>query len=157
MRKMSKISKSISIYEDTINGIHEYPVSMEDCQDFSYKVNEMTRLLMSMRRHARKELVNYFTLAEACLICEVCDNLLYVGEINPKSVLYGHIEDACMLDGLDKKWNIDKIILLTKVNQLSTFQTYTVISNVFEYRKSASEGIVEKLIAEIFLIAQDDV
>lgn len=152
--KKTKISKSISLYEDTIVGIHDYPVSMEECQDFSYKVNEMAKLLISLRRHAKKELVNYFTLDEACAICEICKNLPYVGEINPKSVLYGHIEDACMIDQLDKKWNIDKTALLTKIDKLSTFQTYTVISNVYEFRKYESEGIVKTFVAGIFLITE---
>ncbi|KNZ70319.1 hypothetical protein Tfer_0879 [Thermincola ferriacetica] len=65
------------------------------------------------------------TVDEACLIVDALNESLYSADT--ACLLWAGIGDACRLDGLDKKWNVDDVALVEKLQNLNELQSMAVI------------------------------
>ncbi|HAY21369.1 MAG TPA: hypothetical protein DCY27_04225 [Desulfobacterales bacterium] len=83
---------------------------------------DLTRLYALYRRAIRE-----VPLAEkeACLIVDALNSSLF--DANSASVLHTNIEDACRLDGLGKKWEVDCGDLVEKLRGISPFHCMALI------------------------------
>lgn len=149
--------KSISLDDRTEKLINDYPVSIHGI-DFSGRIRELVKVSSSMIKYTRIEMMNYFSVAEACLIVDVLNGTLYSGDGNPKAILYGNVEDGILLEDVDQKWGVDKDKLLEKINNLTEYQCYVVIANAFEFWDSAIETVEDDFkerLSRIFLIQKN--
>jgi len=159
MKKIENQKTSIYLTDRTIDIINDYPnyAMPIGTQKLEYKVSEMVNSLHSTSIQTRLELKNYFTVNEAAVLCDI-----HNGYINPsyeisKQLLILNFIDACELEHIDEKWNIDKYVLINKLEKLTTFQVYVVklLINMFWDSEDKSKTIMKK-IAEIFLIDYEE-
>ena len=146
---MAKQTTSIRFDEDTKKLVQQYPTSQRGVEEFTWRVTEIIRTASDMLRHTKRELAGLLTQPEACLIADVCNSLLYYSNVNPKSVLLGSVEDGCILDGLAAKWDVDKAALLAKLNSLTEYQAYVVLTMAFEFWQNPNPDTAD--ISKIFL------
>jgi len=66
------------------------------------------------------------TVEEACLIVDALSPNGSTIDANSARLLWASIEDACRLDGLDKKWNVDGQQLVQKLQQLNELQCMAI-------------------------------
>lgn len=116
--------------------------------------NELSILI----KYTQRELLGYFTYNEAVLMINAFNGTLYDlnSLIPPKTLLFGEIEDSINYDFTDSLYNVDKTTLLNKINKLTEFQCYVVISKCFEFwtlEPSLRQGeLMTDAIKNLFLV-----
>lgn len=65
------------------------------------------------------------TVDEACLIVDALNGSLH--DANSARMVWASIEDACRLDGLGAKWEVDGPALVQKLQELTEVQAMAVI------------------------------
>lgn len=65
------------------------------------------------------------SLDEARLIVDCCNATVY--DARTATMLWGSVEDACQLDGLDEKWGIDGPVLVEKLKGLTQLQALALV------------------------------
>lgn len=97
--------------------------------NFSGQVHEDLALLQEATRHGESLLAGKFTVAEACLLCDVLNGHLFSPQFfgaGPQ-LLAAEVEDGCRLDGLGDKWSVDGAALAAKCASLSPWEAYAVM------------------------------
>jgi len=85
-------------------------------------INRDLERLYTLYRRALAQ-VN-LSVDEACLIVDALNGSII--DANSARLLWASIEDACKLDGLDAKWNVDGQQLVQKLQQLNELQCMAV-------------------------------
>lgn len=83
---------------------------------------DLERLYALYRRAIRETPLEY---REACLIVDALNGSIM--DANTATMLWASIEDACKLDGLDKKWEVDGSALVEKLRGLNVLQAMALI------------------------------
>ena len=88
-------------------------------------------------KRALDEMKGRFTEGELSVMLDVMDGTIIIAG-NYGRHLIGNCQDGIALDGLNKKWKIDKKVFLEKLEALSTFEAacLEVWSNGFWYSKN---------------------
>ncbi|MEG1482624.1 hypothetical protein [Clostridium sp.] len=146
-----KVTKSIIMQDSMVKDINKYPTLDKDVNNFGSKVCEMIDTLDAMRKYTKVELANYFSIEECQLICEIFKGSSYPPGISPKMVITDCIERCCVVDEVDKKWNVDKYKLINKLDHLTEFQCYLVILNTQEFWEEETQNDQDR-IRKIFII-----
>lgn len=83
---------------------------------------DLERLYTLYRRTIRE---TPLALKEACLLVDALNGSLM--DANTAHLLWASIEDACKLDGLAGKWEVDGLALVEKLMDMSAFQCMALI------------------------------
>lgn len=121
--KQTKISKSISLPENTVSKIDNYKTFGE--LDFSGKVDVMTTDYMAIIEHSLKEIGRYFTKDEIDILINACNMLiLHTYELSPALlihnavIMYGKHFDAEVTSDFE-----NKILKLTTAQSFAVLRT----------------------------------
>lgn len=142
----NKISRTVPFDENVINNIANFP-AIYDNEKFNPKINRIIKTLANMYTKTKIELKNYFLEREAELIAEITENDRVSSSISSKTFLIEKINEIALLNNR-LPFNVDKDVILTKIDNLTEFQAYTVLNMSYEYHSSKKE----KSICDIFLI-----
>ena len=96
----------------------------------SAQLREDMDTLRSLIRESERRLAGKFTVAEGCLICDVCNGLLYQPEFagGMANILFAEVSDGMLLNELDKKWVVDRDVLIKKLQGLLALEAYVVLN-----------------------------
>ena len=83
----------------------------------------------AMQYVALAEIRGTFSEKEMLLIADVLNGYWYA-PANPKQQLLFNVSDGIADDRLDKKWDVDKYALLSKLSSLSQFHAHAVLMTV---------------------------
>lgn len=89
----------------------------------SHIINRDLERLYAMYRRSIREV--QLTEKETCLIVDALNDRLFNGD--SAVMLHANIENACRLDGLGEKWEVDGPALVEKLRSLSTFHCLALI------------------------------
>jgi hypothetical protein len=91
------------------------------------------------------------TVDEACLIVDTLNGTLM--DADTARLLWAEIEDACYLDGLDKKWHVDGSALVKRLNELSDTQALALIDAAERFWESVPQkGDIRTEIKKYFYV-----
>jgi len=115
---------------------------------------DLTRLYTLYRRAlAQIEL----SVDEACLIVDALNGSLM--DANSARLLWASIEDACKLDALDAKWNVDGAQLMQKLQQLNELQAMALVDaaerlweEVTRCNEAGEPTDIREMVKPIFMI-----
>lgn len=88
--------------------------------------------------YARKSLFETFTAAELSLMCDSCNGTLF--EAWSMRLLSANIEDSILLDGIDKKWQVDAKALLEKLALINDAQTFALVDAMERFWEATARG-----------------
>jgi hypothetical protein len=147
MAKTAKKTISCYIAEDVANEVDARG------DNRSATINRDLMRLYDVYRTALLEVK--LTDKEACLITDACNGSLH--DARSAQMLYGSVDDACRLDNLDKKWEVNNQDLVQKLHGLSMIQCLALIDAAerFWQVSSATQSSeeFEALIKKCFCIA----
>lgn len=78
---------------------------------------------------------------EACLIVDTLNGTLM--DANTARLLWANVEDACTLDHLDKKWEVDGPALVEKLQGLNDIQAMALVDAAERFWNSPDIGNVD--------------
>ena len=81
------------------------------------------------------------TADEACLIVDTLNGTLM--DANTARLLWANVEDACNLDHLDKKWEVDGPALVEKLQGLNDIQAMALVDAAERFWNSPDIGNVD--------------
>lgn len=93
------------------------------------------------------------TQEEACLLVDALNGAKFTADT--ARLLYAEIEDACRLDHLDQKWQVDGQALVQKLRQLTDTQALALIDAAERFWNAPDVGQrnVREAVREYFNIA----
>lgn len=108
-------------------GIYLYPETDQGIlrrgDNRSHGINRDLERLYTLYRRTIRE--TPLALKEACLLVDALNGSLM--DANTAHLLWASIEDACKLDGLAGKWEVDGLALVEKLMDMSAFQCMALI------------------------------
>lgn len=121
-----------------------------------YKVSDMIVMMDHMIKYTKSELINYFTRDEARLLASSFTSSLYSPKSGPKASLYLSVSGSIAFEPLIDSLDVDEDEIMGKIEKLTSFQAFCVMSMCFEYlNRLASEGCFDKnsaVLKEVFQI-----
>lgn len=135
-----KITKSITLTDAEEMMIKEYPSLGIYPSNFTSKVMEMITGLDCLTRYTKVELANHFSTNECLLITDALNGVIYNPTISPNMVIVDATEQGIVFNKLDIKWNVNKDDLLERLNNLTEFQSFTMILNAFTFYQKMNDS-----------------
>lgn len=86
----------------------------------------------------KNEIEDLFSLKEILLLMDSLNGVLYSFTISPKEHITYNVLDAIKYEDLDKKWEVNKEVLINKLNNLTEMQAFTLKIMINELWESAS-------------------
>lgn len=119
--------------EDLKNIIKGHP--FED----SYMITQQIVMFDDLLKRTRKSLKNIFTSEELYLLFETFNCVGYHTNISAKKVILWLIQDAIEFEHMHIRWNVDSDILVYKIEKLTEFEAFTVITIINAFWNNASK------------------
>ncbi|MEW8957836.1 MAG: hypothetical protein AB2448_01800 [Moorella sp. (in: firmicutes)] len=93
------------------------------------------------------------SVEEACLIVDALNGAKF--EADTARLLWAEIEDACNLDHLDEKWQVDGQALVQKLRELNEIQALALVDAAERFWEASDVGErdVREAVKEFFNIA----
>jgi hypothetical protein len=100
----------------------------------------------------REELTGLLTLDEARFIASIFNSTVYSNHIPAKAYLTNMVLDAIELGSYDTIYNVDKKAILDKLENLTEFQAYIIITMAYSFLKNTQGFFNEEHIKKFFNI-----
>jgi hypothetical protein len=151
---MAKDQLSIRI-ESATRGFLERYGKVDDAKNditLSGQLREDMQTFQEIVTAAERSLAGKFETGEAMLIVDVLNSYYFTpgGYPSLPFTLEAEVDDACRLDGLDTKWEIDREALVKKIKKLKPMQAYAVFHMARLVWAKHDEGDFEELVKRIF-------
>lgn len=133
--------------------LKQFPVEAGH-DDSKYKTGQMILTLNRLYQNEKERLKGLFTLSEANLLIRTFNGFMYTPWNDDKEVLLRMVESGIMHEDYDDIYGVDKNNLFEKLNNLNSFQGFTVMRLTFEFwERKKGNPFGEELLKEIFGIA----
>ncbi|MCM3623670.1 hypothetical protein M4D70_15660 [Brevibacillus borstelensis] len=123
----------------------------------AFKTIKMTKMLKYAFEKTKKELANYFTFNEACVIISAFTSFCYSPhpEINDNDYLQTQIADVCRYEDAHILYGASQEQLMEKLAKLTEFQAFTVTFMAYEVLYCKNKiPFEDSIIKEVFNISE---
>lgn len=110
----------------------------EHSRDKTRVVRHALSRYFTLLQHARIGLRPRFTKNECAIVLDAMNGL--AGDFVHQQMLAGNVADAIALEGLDKKWGIDKDELLGKLSALTYTETVAILDACEQWWNRVAHG-----------------
>jgi len=120
-------------------------------QDRSTQIREDLDTFRSLIKEGERHLIGRFSIVEGCLICDVFNGFMYQPEFTGgmTNILLAEVSDGILLNELDKKWKVNRDVLIEKLKTLSALEAYVIVhwARIFwtKYKDVDTEAAVKTL------------
>lgn len=145
---------TMRIEPETREFLERYGKVSDDKNDITLcgQLREDMQTFQEIVTAAERSLAGKFEFNEAMLIVDVLNAYYFVpgGYSSLPYTLEVEVDDACRLDGLDEKWEIDREALVKKIKKLKPIEAYAVFHMSRLVWAKHDEGDFEELVKRIF-------
>lgn len=113
----------------------------------SFLIEQGMVMFSDLIRRTRYNLKDIFTIEEMYFFIDVFNASIYYSSMSAKKYILMEISDVIHLDRLDVRWKVDGEKLISKVENLTEFESFVVITTIYKFWNNSSEykDCLEKL------------
>ncbi|UZQ52398.1 hypothetical protein [Clostridium kluyveri] len=105
----------------------------------SYMITQQIVMFADLLKRTRKSLKSIFTSEELYLLFDTFNCTRYCSHMRAKDFILWEVSDVIDLEKLNIKWNVDSDILVNKIEKLTEFEAFTVITIINAFWNNASK------------------
>jgi len=130
---MPVVKKSVSLPEEIVKSVENFPSRIRGTTEFSTKVQEMIEDLTKLIARVRKLIEPLFAENEFNYLKDLLNSSILTPDLSYKTMLLASIEDANIYENLAYKWQINAEELTAKIKSLSEFECYVLVKIIDEF------------------------
>jgi hypothetical protein len=136
--KSSVQSLTVHVFSDEPVWKHlkEFPTNFVDEAMLEEKAKNMIIMLNTLYQNTKTQLAKYFTINEAAMIVECAGEHVFVPMMRVssyKELLLSQVKKAIEKYNCHQKYQVDKDVMINKLNKLTEFECFTVIKMADEW------------------------